>query len=54
MPSMFISFPRAQFEKFFQNKLFPHSAVSCHTVLVVAGLATHTLVNIRVTDHVAR
>ena len=49
MPSMFISFQSVEFEKFFQNKLFPDSAVSCHTVLVVASLAIHTLVNIRVT-----
>ena len=33
---MFILFPRVQFEKFFQNKLFPDSAVSYHKVLVAA------------------
>ena len=38
MPSMFIPFPRAQFEKFFQNKLFPDSAVSYHIVLIVHAI----------------
>ena len=44
MPSMFIPFPRIQFEKFFQNKLFSDSAVSYHTLLVAACYFIHAVV----------
>ena len=36
MSFMFIPLPRVQFEKFFQNKLFPDCSVSYHRVLVAA------------------